>query len=70
MDRDSRKEFERRTREKALTDTERMTKDKERRTSEESAGPSAGGSVGDKPATEATLSKILNKIQERPILVA
>ena len=70
MDRDSRKEFERRTKEKALTDTERMTKDKERRTSEESAGPSAGGSVGDKPATEATLSKILNKIQERPILVA
>ena len=69
MDRDSREEFEKRTREKALTDTERMTKDEERRKGEEPAS-GAGGSVGDKPATEATLSKILNKIKERPILVA
>jgi hypothetical protein len=73
MDRDSREEFERRTREKALTDSERMTKDKERRSGEESssgggAGPFGGTSAN--LATEATLSKILNKIQERPILVA
>jgi hypothetical protein len=70
MDRDSREEFERRTREKALTDTERMTKDEERRSGEESSSGGGGGSVGDKPATEATLKNILEKIQERPILVA
>jgi hypothetical protein len=69
MDRDSREEFEKRTREKALTDTERMTKDEERRSGEESSG-GGGGSVGERPATEATLKNILEKIQERPILVA
>ncbi len=70
IDADSRKDFERLTKEKALTDIERQSKDKERRSGEESAASSAGGRSGDKPATEATLSKILNKIQERPILVA
>jgi hypothetical protein len=71
MDRDSREEFERRTKEKALTDTERRAKDEERRKGEGSASGGGGGSSGsDRPATESTLNKILNKIQERPILVA
>jgi hypothetical protein len=73
MDRDSREEFEKRTREKALTDSERRAKDEERRKGEQPAGggrgaaPSGGQSA---LATEGTLVKILNKIQERPILVA
>jgi hypothetical protein len=70
MDRDSREEFEKRTREKALTDSERRAKDEERRSGEQPASQGGGGSVGDKPASEGTLVKILNKIQERPILVA
>jgi hypothetical protein len=37
MDRDSREEFEKRTREKALTDSERRAKDEERRSGEGSA---------------------------------
>jgi hypothetical protein len=69
MDRDSREEFEKRTREKALTDTERRAKDEERRSGEESANRGGGGAT-DKPASEGTLVKILKKIQERPILVA
>jgi hypothetical protein len=70
MDRDTREEFEKRTREKALTDLERQTKSKEHRSGEQPASQGSGGSVGDKPASEGTLVKILNKIQERPILVA
>ena len=70
MDRDSREEFERRTREKALTDSERRAKDEERRSGEQPA--SRGGGAGNNKglATEGTLKQILNKIQERPILVA
>jgi hypothetical protein len=70
MDRDSREEFEKRTREKALTDSERRAKDEERRSGEEPASRGGGGGATDKPASEGTLVKILNKIQERPILVA
>jgi hypothetical protein len=71
MDRDSREEFEKRTREKALTDTERRAKDEERRSGEQPASR-GGGAGNDKGglATEGTLKQILNKIQERPILVA
>ncbi len=68
MDRDSREEFERRTREKALTDSERLIQDQQRRTN---APATSGGQMAtDKLATEATLQRILRKIQERPILVA
>jgi hypothetical protein len=70
MDRDSREEFEKRTREKALTDSERRAKDEERRKGEEPASGGGGAGTADKPASEGTLVKILNKIQERPILVA
>jgi hypothetical protein len=70
MDRDSREEFERRTREKALTDSERRAKDEERRSGEQPASRGAAAAATDKPASEGTLVKILNKIQERPILVA
>jgi len=69
MDRDTREEFEKRTREKALTDSERRKKDEDRRKGEEPAS-GGGGFVGERPATEATLKNILEKIQERPILVA
>jgi hypothetical protein len=70
MDRDSREEFEKRTREKALTDSERRAKDEERRSGEQPASR-GGGAGNDKGlATEGTLKQILNKIQERPILVA
>ncbi len=70
IDRDSRKEFEKRTREKALTDSERRAKDEERRSGEQPASR-GGGAGNDKGlATEGTLKQILNKIQERPILVA
>jgi hypothetical protein len=71
MDRDSREEFEKRTREKALTDSERRAKDEERRSGEQPAS-GGGGAGNDKGglATEGTLKQILNKIQERPILVA
>jgi hypothetical protein len=70
MNRDSREEFERRTREKALTDSERRAKDEERRSGEGPAIRVGSGGATDKPASEGTLVKILNKIQERPILVA
>jgi hypothetical protein len=46
MDRDSREEFEKRTREKALTDSERRAKDEERR----------GGGTGASPAANNPLS--------------
>jgi hypothetical protein len=69
MDRDSREEFEKRTREKALTDSERMTKDEER-SGGGGGGGSGGGGASTQPATEATLKEIFKKIQERPILVA
>jgi hypothetical protein len=71
MDRDSRKEFEKQTREKALPDGERKTKDGERRRDEKPDGGGGGSGGGSSaPATEGTLVKILNKIKERPILVA
>jgi hypothetical protein len=69
MDRDSREEFERRTREKALTDSERRAKDEERRSGEEPA--SRGGGVSD-PITgvTATLDTIVRIMTERlPIRV-
>jgi hypothetical protein len=70
MDRDSREEFEKRTREKALTDSERRAKDEERRSGEQSASRGVGAGNDKGLATEGTLKQILNKIQERPILVA
>jgi hypothetical protein len=48
MDRDSREEFEKRTREKALTDSERRAKDEERR----------GGGTGASPAATNPLSAV------------
>jgi hypothetical protein len=66
IDADSREEFEKRTREKALTDSERQVKDKERR----SGQPTTAAPASNALATEATLKLILNKIKERPILVA
>ena len=70
MDRDSREEFERATREKALTDIERRAKDEERRREQEGGAAPRSTSPANQPATEGTLQKILTKIKERPILVA
>jgi hypothetical protein len=69
MDRDSREEFEKRTREKALTDSERMTKDEERRSGEGLA--SRGGGVSDPMAgVTGTLDTIVRLMTERlPIRV-
>jgi hypothetical protein len=69
MDRDSREEFEKRTREKALTDSERMTKDEERRSGEGLA--SRGGGVSDPMAgVTGTLDTIVRIMTERlPIRV-
>lgn len=81
MDRDSRAEFERKSKEKAK-DFERSMREQskteaERKREEEKAtgGGGGGGGPGSSGgqsglATEATLSEILTKIQERPILVA
>ena len=55
MDRDSREEFERRTKEKALTDTERQAKDEER------GGGGGAGSSGKTPAED--LTKVVNDIK-------
>jgi hypothetical protein len=55
MDRDSREEFERRTREKALTDSERRAKDEERR---------SGGGAGSPGKTSADdLTKVVKDIK-------
>ncbi len=70
MTEESFKDFEQRMRRIALTDSERMTKDEARRSGEQPANRGIGGGATDKPASEGTLVKILNKIQERPILVA
>jgi hypothetical protein len=69
MNRDSREEFEKRTREKALTDSERMTKDEERRSGEGLA--SRGGGVSDPMAgVTGTLDTIVRLMTERlPIRV-
>jgi hypothetical protein len=69
MNRDSRKEFERRTREMALTDIERRAKDEERRSGEELA--SRGGGVSDPMAgVTGTLDTIVRLMTERlPIRV-
>lgn len=69
LDRKSREDFERDIRSKALSDEER------KRREEEGSGGSGGRGRGAAPAgadlaTEATLKLILDKIQERPILVA
>ena len=55
MDRDSREEFERRTKEKALTDTERQAKNEER------GGGGGAGSSGKTPAED--LTKVVNDIK-------
>lgn len=55
MDRDSREEFERRTREKALTDSERQAKNEER------GGGGGAGSSGKTPAED--LTKVVNDIK-------
>jgi hypothetical protein len=55
MDRDSRKEFERRTREKALTDSERQAKNEER------GGGGGAGSSGKTPSED--LTKVVNDIK-------
>jgi hypothetical protein len=55
MDRDSREEFEKRTREKALTDSERRAKDEERR---------SGGGAGSPGKTSADdLTKVVKDIK-------
>jgi hypothetical protein len=69
-DRMSEKEFKDSIREKALAESERDTPRKDRRTTDGSAGGGSGGGSREMPATESTLKRILNKIQERPILVA
>jgi hypothetical protein len=63
---------------KLAREQERMAKEgskteKEREREEKESGGGGGGGGGKSasaPATESTLAKILNKIQERPILVA
>jgi hypothetical protein len=83
MDRDSREEFEKKSKEKAKgfeswareaakPEEEKKRDQKAAKDGSQSGGGAMGGSSGsgDKFATEGTLVKILNKIQERPILVA
>jgi hypothetical protein len=53
--------------EQAKTETERA---KEQADMEQGGGGGGGGAVSTEPATEATLKRIFEKIQERPILVA
>jgi hypothetical protein len=72
-DQASEKHFKHSMRERALAESERDTPRKDRKTTDGSAGESdaaGGGSGGGELATEATLKLILNKIKERPILVA
>jgi hypothetical protein len=66
----SESEFKDSMREKALAESERDTPRKDRKTTDGSAGGGSGGRSPEMPATESTLKRILNKIQERPILVA
>ena len=69
MDRDSREEFEKRTREKALTDSERRAKDEERRSGEQSA-IRGGGAQDPMAGVTATLDTIVRLMTERlPIRV-
>jgi hypothetical protein len=65
-DRMTRSEFEKSIREAAMTESERA---EQKTKSRGGQGDSAKGS-SQTPATEATLKLILNKIKERPILVA
>ena len=66
---ETQKDFENWALEQSKTEKQRAT---EAATASSRGGGSGGGSSGGQSAlaTEATLSKILNKIQERPILVA
>lgn len=61
-------EFEKAMREQAKTSEE--FKEAEERRKAAMGGSGRAAAVADKPATEATLKQILEKVQERPILVA
>ena len=71
-DRMTQEEFEKDLRNKARTDQERKDRDQKNRSTDEPSGAGRSGTgTSDKGlATEGTLKQILNKIKERPILVA
>lgn len=66
----SEQEFRDYVRNRAITENEQQTTKQGAQTKDENAGQGSSGKNAEALATESTLKLILNKIQERPILVA